>query len=83
VSELNDGGGVLQSEDDNGSGTLTPLSGTIPASGMLHFSITAEDAPSYTLNLSAPLPEPVTGALLGGGLLAAAALRRLRARDGS
>jgi hypothetical protein len=84
---------VFQLEDDTGlllqgdSGTAAALSGTIPASGELHFRMFVEGTPNpgvfYTLNLSAPLPEPVTAAMLGGGLLAAAVLRRLRTRDGS
>jgi hypothetical protein len=74
----------VQSEDDNGSGALA-LSGTIQPSGQLHFQMFVEGASPifYTLELSAPLPEPATGVLLGGGLLAAAVLRRVRGRDGS
>jgi hypothetical protein len=81
--QLDDLGGVVQ--DDSGPGAA--LAGTIPASGNLHFDMTVEGGlypgVNYSLTLTAPLPEPAGAALLGGGLLAAAALRRLRARHGS
>lgn len=80
LSERDDVGALLQSDD--GAGNLA-LSGTIPASGMLHFNIAAEGSGvNYTLTLTA-VPEPATAALLGGGLLAVAALRRARGRDRS
>jgi hypothetical protein len=77
ITQLDDGGGFAQTD----SSPNAALSGTIPASGELHFNLFAEgEGSNYALNLSAPLPEPASAALLGGGLLAAAALRRLRGR---
>jgi hypothetical protein len=81
VQQLNDSGSPVQGD----SGTAASLAGTIPASGELHFSMFVEGGPSagvfYTLDLTA-VPEPGSAALLGGGLLAAATLRRFRARHG-
>jgi hypothetical protein len=70
--------------DSDGPTPPLELTGTIPASGELHFAVFAEGAGGgwfYTLNLAAPLPEPAGAALLGGSLLAAAALRRVRRRN--
>ena len=79
LTELNDTGDFLQSDGDEDA---VALSGTIPASGNLHFDIAAEgDGSNYTIQLTAP--EPAASMLLGGGVLAVAALHRLRARKGT
>ena len=79
LTERNDAGGFLQSDGDEDAAAL---SGTIPASGILQFDIAAEgDGSNYTVALSAP--EPAASMLLGGGVLAVAALHRLRARKGT
>jgi len=71
-SHLDATGGVI----DTQSGTSVQLTGTIPGSGQLNFGISVETGGAfYTLTL---VPEPGTGLLLGGGLLAVAALRRAR-----
>jgi hypothetical protein len=79
LTERNDAGDFLQSGGDEDA---VAFSGTIPASGKLHFDIAAEgDGSNYTIELTAP--EPAASVLLGGGALAVAALHRLRARKGT
>lgn len=74
LSQFSDGGTSLQS----GTGPSVTLTGTIPASGQLHFHMNLEgSALSYQLAFSA-VPEPSTAVLLGAGLFVAAALRGTR-----
>ena len=78
TTQYDDVGASIQS--GVGSGLL--FEGTVPASGLLNFGLNVQGGGLfYTLTLA--VPEPGTAALLGGGLLAAAALRRLRGRSGA
>jgi len=79
LDQFNDDGTSVQS----GTGPSVMLTGTIPASGQLHFHMNLEgSALSYQLALNV-VPEPSTVVLLGAGLIVAAAWRGARRnRDG-
>jgi hypothetical protein len=88
ISSTNDGdaSNVFNITEYDGSGTplqsafgpSASLSGTIPGNGQLHFGMFVEGGGTVDYSLLLTVPEPTGAALLGGGLLAAAALRRVR-----
>lgn len=71
MSQFDDAGALLQSSSFT---TYSQLDGAVPSSGLVQFGLEVEGGLFYTMALE--VPEPRSAALLGAGLVAAAALRR-------
>ena len=78
LSSLDAAGQTLDSD----SGPAATVSGTVPASGEIHFGMSVDGSPGAGVFYQLTLPEPSATLLLGGGVLAVAALRRVRGRHG-